>query len=35
VFLGVRDDIEAAACVVGQLKYKAGESEDGSADDGG
>jgi bifunctional non-homologous end joining protein LigD len=28
VFLGVRDDIGESACVVGQLKYKAGGEED-------
>jgi len=28
VYLGQRDDIAAEACILGQLKYKAGESDD-------
>jgi len=28
VYLGKRDDINVAACTVGQLKLKAGEEDD-------
>jgi bifunctional non-homologous end joining protein LigD len=35
VYLGQRDDIDPSACIIGQLKYKAGEDEDESAREGG
>ena len=36
VYLGLRDDVDPAACVIGQLKYKAGgEDEEESAREGG
>lgn len=30
IFLGVRDDIDTGACVIGQLKYKAENEEEGA-----
>jgi len=36
VYLGQRDDIDPSACIIGQLKYRAGgEDEDESAPEGG
>jgi bifunctional non-homologous end joining protein LigD len=35
VYLGQRDDIDPSACIIGQLKYKAGEDEEESAREGG